>query len=310
MRSVGRARFPDLDELLTEINCLLEENNLPRCNKILPVADGDTANPNVIGFADTRKFVIKISLRYPDSLQKQLQIANALKHRSNLPIPEHLCYTSDSGKLPLMVMAWLPGKQLRIALQKAKCEQLDTLGKSLGRSLSVFHNPTHLELVSESESPTEFAFRLRQKVQNCIDSPSSKALLLQVEKRAIAQYLEARMKSTEDVGIYALQKADQDLRDFLVDDSYRISGMLDWEKVTRGDARSEVALIFLRFWLFNRLLGWTAFRQIYNDQAKTKISQCPQLEFYLFCRAVLSSMHSKRGIELVKRLLSGNTLPI
>ena len=61
MRTEGRVQFPDFDLLLSETNKLLSERGLPECSRIEAVADGDTANPNVIGFANERKYVVKVT---------------------------------------------------------------------------------------------------------------------------------------------------------------------------------------------------------------------------------------------------------
>ena len=66
MRAIGRIEMPDLDRIQSEANTLLEENNLPTCMTIKPIADQDTYNPTVIGHSNEQKYVIKVTFRNLD----------------------------------------------------------------------------------------------------------------------------------------------------------------------------------------------------------------------------------------------------
>jgi len=67
-----------------------------------PVADGDTANPNVIADARDRRYEVKVTQRHADTLNRQLEIGNALHKRTELPVPRHYCGAGASDRLPLM----------------------------------------------------------------------------------------------------------------------------------------------------------------------------------------------------------------
>ena len=56
--------MPDLDRTLREANELLAGHGLPPCARLEPVDDPETANPNVVGYDEGRRYVIKVSLRH------------------------------------------------------------------------------------------------------------------------------------------------------------------------------------------------------------------------------------------------------
>ena len=90
--------MPDLDLVLREANKLLILNALPACKSVEPVADLDTANVNLIGHAEGRDYAIKVRVRELGTLERQQCVANALRKRTGLPIPEHLCHSDpDNG---------------------------------------------------------------------------------------------------------------------------------------------------------------------------------------------------------------------
>ncbi len=79
----------------------------------------------------------------------------------------------------------------------------------------------------------------------------------------ILSLLDVRRPYMKEPVIDSLVKADQDLRDFLVsdDDSFRITAMLDWERVDNADGLYEIMVVFLRLWLAEKLEGWRSFRK-------------------------------------------------
>lgn len=151
MRPPDRSPMPDLALLLHETNRLLAENGLPACHSVTPVSDGNTANPNVIAHALDREYVVKVTQRHAGTLDRQLEIANALRERTNLPVPRHHCCAKVGDRFPPMVMERLPGEQVRKVVAAAEGQHLRKLCASLGACLATFHNPEHLDLVTESE---------------------------------------------------------------------------------------------------------------------------------------------------------------
>lgn len=85
MRAPHRSPFPDQSLLLEETNRLLAKNDLPMCNALVPMSDGDTANPVVIAYSGERKYVVKVTQRHPNTLDRQLAVANALRDATDLP---------------------------------------------------------------------------------------------------------------------------------------------------------------------------------------------------------------------------------
>lgn len=132
----------------------------------------------------------------------------------------------------------------------------------------------------------------------------------ELDAAAIRRYIDARLPALAVTAIPSPVKADQDLRDFLADpEEYQITGMLDWERVTRGDGIFAITLIYLRLWLNAKLDGWADFYATYNRRATKQAEQCPQAEFYLMCRAVLAYEFNDSVARLVEQLLEGERLP-
>ena len=310
MRGPNRSPLPDLALLLEETNRLLATNGLPMCHALAPVSDGDTANPVVVAESRERKYVVKVTQRHSETLDRQLEVANALRDATDLPIPRHYCCARKGDRLPLMVMEWLPGEQLRTVLATANGQDLKKLCASLATCLATFHDPVHLAVVPDTEG--EFAewlyARTMEVLQQIVSEPRPGTAELDIE--AVRRYVDARLPALTITAIPSLVKADQDLRDFLADpEEYHITGMLDWERVTRGDGIFAIALIYLRLWLNRKLDGWPDFCATYNRLAVKRAQQCPQAEFYLMCRAVLAYRFNDGVAGLIDQLLQGGRLP-
>lgn len=300
MRAPNRSPLPDLALLLEETNRLLAANGLPTCHTLAPVSDGDTANPVVVGHASERKYVVKVTRRHSETLDHQLEVANALRDATDLPIPTHYCCARKGDLLPLMVMEWLPGEQLRTVLATAHGQDLKELCNSLATCLATFHDPVHLAVVPDTGS--EFAEWLYARTMKALQRGTA-----ELDIEAIRRYVDARLPALTVTAIPSLVKADQDLRDFLADpEAYRITGMLDWERVTRGDGIFAITLIYLRLWLNRKLDGWPDFCATYNGLAMKPAEQCPQAEFYLMCRAVLAYRFNDGVAGLIDQLLQGS----
>ena len=311
MRAPNRSQMPDLTLLLDEINLLLESNGLPTSYRLEPVADGDTANPNVIAYSNERRYVVKVTQRHPDTLERQLEIANAVRDETDLPIPLHHCCANKGDRFPLMIMDWLPGEQFRTALTSAEGSDLRRLCANLGECLAIFHDPNLLALVTEPDNmfPSWLYARTSAVLQEIARNQRLDSVL-SFDVVAVRSYLDARFDHLTTLAIPSLAKADLDMRDFLVHpNSLEITGMLDWERVTKGDGAYALALIYFRLWLNGKLGGWQDFCEAYNRLAVVAAKQSPQAEFYLMCRAVLAYQFNDGVQELVDQLLRGTALP-
>lgn len=264
MRAPNRRPLPDLALLLDETNRLLATNGLPTCHALAPMSDGDTANPVVVARSNDRRYVIKVTQRYSATLDHQLRVVNALRDATDLPIPRHYCCAKKGDRLPLMVMEWLPGEQLRTVLATAHGQDLKRLCASLATCLAVFHDPVHLAVVPDTEGGfAEWLYARSVAVLEQTGAPGPGRDELDVA--AVRRYIDARLPALTAVAIPSLVKADQDLRDYLADpEEYQITGMLDWERVTRGDGNFAITLIYLRLWLNGKLDGWADFCATYN----------------------------------------------
>ena len=310
MRAPSRTPLPDLALLLEETNLLLATNGLPTCHALAPVSDGDTANPVVVAHSSERRYAIKVTQRHPATLDHQLHVANALRDATDLPIPRHYCCARKGDRLPLMVMEWLPGEQLRTVLASAHDQDLTRLCASLATCLATFHDPMHLAVVPDTGGGyAEWLYaRSMEVLQQIVSEPRPGRDKLDVA--AVRSYIDARLPALTVAAIPSLVKADQDLRDFLADPAeYQVTGMLDWERVTRGDGIFALTLIYLRLWLNRKLDGWAGFCATYNRLATKRAEQCRQAEFHLMCRAVLAYRFNKAVAGLIDQLLEGRRLP-
>ena len=140
MRASRRVPMPDLDLMLNQANALLEEAELPVCESIHPVSDGDTANPTVIGYSPSHQYVVKAIFRHPDTLSDQLRNANWFRAHRSLPVPKHLCHAKGREQLPLMIMEWMPGEQLRLALPSMDRESGIEVARDWGQCLARLHS--------------------------------------------------------------------------------------------------------------------------------------------------------------------------
>ena len=311
MRAPNRSQMPNLALLLDEINSLLQRKGLPQCRELEPVSDGDTANPNVIAYSSEHKYVVKVTQRHPDTLDQQLEIANAIRDVTDLPIPQHHCCANKGDRFPVMIMDWLPGEQFRTALASAEGSDLRRLCVNLGECVAIFHDPNLLALVTEPDNmfPSWLYARTSAVLQEIARNQRLDSVL-PFDVFGVRSYLDARFDDMTTPAIPSLAKADLDMRDFLVDPhSFEITGMLDWERVTKGDGSYALALIYLRLWLNGKLGGWKDFYEAYNRLAAVPASQCPQVEFYLMCRAVLAYQFNDGVQELIDPLLRGAGLP-
>ena len=305
--------MPDLELLLEETNTLLARNGLPPCESVSPISDTDTANPIVIAIARHRRFVVKVTTRHPDTLNRQLEVANKVRTATDLPIPKHFCCAEIESNLPLMVMEWLPGDQLRNVLAEARSGNLLKLCISLANCLSTFHDPVLIDITDETETDSGFPLWLYDRTVTFLDNAprqESDHSFKKNEVAAIRQFLEARLVKMDQFAIPSLVKVDIDLRDYLADPiKFEITGMLDWERVTRGDGIYAIVVTFLRLWINHKLEGWQAFLETYNQFAKVHAEACPQAEFYLMCRAVIACEFNRDVKGIVSSLLKGNRLP-
>jgi len=309
-RAKGRAPFPDMDRLSSEINETLAAHNLPLCHRIEPVADGDTMNPNLIGHSASRKYVIKVATRNIDSLAKQMRVANKLKNQTSLPIPKHLCFSSEKDRIPLLIMEFLSGVQLREALSNAEGDDLNRLCANLANCYAEFNDPNLLEITEKSVDPAKFAKWFLQKTEDVL-SAGETPMFLKKNTESIQEFLNARMPEMSTFAIPSLTKNAMDLRDWLVDpENMAISGMLDWEDVKIGDGIYDICVFYLRLWLNGKLEGWNAFQEAYNATATMPLVPTPQAEFFLMVRAVIASQNYEIAMDIIEALLAGKCQPL
>lgn len=309
MRPPHRAPMPELGRMLRETNELLTTAGLSVCESVHPVADPDTASPTVIGHQGGRpRYVIKAIFRHPEALRRQLEVANSVRTETGLPIPRHLCCAKGEESLPLMVMEWMPGEQLRTMLPSLSRADGRTLTRDWGRCLARFHTATHPPALPRVPGgPGSSQEWLRAIAARGAAALSKDARHTELVNAGL-QFLDERLPALDSPLLSALTKADQDVRDFLglLDPEPHISAMLDWERVAVGDAYYEIAVIYLR----HRFLGieelWDAFRTGYEEWSGQILTPNRHYECYLMSRALLGAPNFPTlAADIISRLLHG-----
>lgn len=309
--------MPNLDLMVREANVLLERANLPRCTFLEPVGDGDTINPIVIGHSFPRRYVIKVAFGHPQrgtpvSLAEQHHTANWFRENRNLPIPEHLCHASPQDPLPLMVMEWMPGDQLRLALPRLSSEGGKRVAQDWGHNLARLHSTQVPDgmITSTLETATgEWGDRERfQKVLQSIDGLRSSRKWLRRLRDEIQRFLQDRLDAFNDAPL-GIMKRDSDIRDFLVvsqPEAY-ISAMLDWECVYYGYVLYDCLLAYMKLTAFRRNELWPYFCESYESEMGSPIIQGPAVEYCLMCRCLVEDNPSFD--EIIVSLVEGRKIP-
>ena len=282
--------MPDLDIVLRETNRLLAERGLQQCEHVAPMADQDTANPTFIGSVDSPLYVIKASFRHPKTLEQQLCIANAVADSTGLPIPRHLCHASEPEPLPLMIMEWMPGEQLRTVLPAVDGEVAAELVRDWGGCIAKFH---HAQLGPEpcadwpdlSEAHSGFVRWLRGIVHERLET-LAKDSSWSAEAGTVRTFLAERDESLDTPASPGLVKADQGIRDALalLEPRPHISALVDWERVSPGDTLWELASILVRMDIDGL---WPDFHEGYAKEAEPPLPPGPHSDFYVMTWALI-----------------------
>lgn len=305
--------MPDLDLMLQEANAILEEADWPRCHSITPVADGDTANPNVIGYAETRKYVIKATFRHPDTLAQQLHTANWFQEHRALPIPRHLGHATSPHQLPLMVMEWLPGDQLRLALGALDRENASVMAQDWGRCLARMHTSQVPEGLIQSSPESEMSYWSNpERYETAFDQVDALDDFWTSNLRDhIKQFLKERGDSLDGIRP-GIRKADSDTRDFLVglEPKAHISGMLDWERVNYGYVLYDCLVAYIRLVIADREALWPYFCEGYETETGLPLLQAPDVEYVLMVRGLTPALRGlPRAKKIILSLVEGQKVP-
>lgn len=339
MRHPHRAPMPELSQIFKEANELLIQHNLPPCDKIEPVSDQDTANPVVIGYADTRKYVIKCNVRFPMTLEKQLFIANLIAERSGLPIPIHLCCSPKGKGLALMIMEWMPGEQIRLLLPQISNNEAKILTQDWGHCIAKFHSTkiapeeipdwqiledSYKSFINYLNNTTSEIFEELQDTQKWLAVKLKSITLKQLENTqswvlakldSIRNYISCRQQTSLGKPVSpGLIKADQDVREVLglLKPHPHISAILDWERVEYGDQIWELVSLFVRLHLMKLGHLWSDFKEGYEKEFGKKLTTSPTSELYTMVRALISVTRGASpdiSINIIKGLLEGTEKP-
>jgi hypothetical protein len=311
MRPVNRRQMPDMGQILKEANELLLEARLPTCHCLAPVDDLDTANPNVIGLAADRRYAIKVCLRHPEAIEEQARLANRIVETTGLPIPRHYAGAPREGRLPLVVMEWMPGEQLRVLLPATERPLAAVLAQDWGRCVGILHRATIADEGIVSTHAT-FIHWLRDRVDHDLARLGSSETTFTPGVQVVREWMGERSEAIQTPGLWGLTKADMDVRDFLgiVEPRPHVCAMLDWEAVRYMDCLWNLASICVRLHLMNLLHLWAAFLTGYEDGGAFRWLPSPAAEYYLAGRTIVAAASGQaHAAKLLGALVAGDQWP-
>jgi len=312
--------MPDLERIRVDANCALQEAGLPTCSKVQPVADGDTMNPVVVGYTDGPRYVIKVV--YPHAttwhakdLGKNLaaaaRVANEIRERTQLPIPEHYCISVDEeGRLPLVIMEFMPGEQLYRLLQRASDAECRDVCRDWGRCIARLHDPALIDLLDEpadaQREPHYDNTRAKAYLQHHADSDWHRA-----NSSRIMAYIDERLPLVGKHEYPAIMKHGSDVRDFvaMTEPEPRITGMLDWEGVGVDDALKTLVAVWVRLHYLEVGHAAPSFLAAYEHERGIDLRQSKRVEFHLMNRVLLPTDHNAPARVIVEDLLNGAEYP-
>ncbi len=312
--------MPDLDVVLRETNRLLTQHGLAECQSMEFAADQDTANVNLVGHAKDRRYAIKVRVRNLDTMDRQRCVANVLRERTGLPIPEHLCHSDEGDELPLVIMEHMPGEQLRLLFQSATDTQLEALARDWGRCIAQFHT-TSIEPTDCGGWPDLAVTHAGYLDWQRAKIRETTSLLETIgwpadEVSAVRAYLSERDSSFDEPAAPGLVKRDQGPRDALglLEPEPHVSALLDWELVSPGDTLWEIVDVFVMLYIGGLGRVWRAFRAGYERESGARIERGEPLEYYTLVRSLIAltwrdqdAARREQARELSRRLLDGES---
>ena len=311
------APIPDHDVLLRETNEILNRVGLSECTGFQSVEDLDSANPTVIGCVEKApRYVVKAIFGYPDTLARQVDGANWMREHRDLPIPEHYGYAEGSDRLPLVVMEWLPGRQLRLAVQESNDPARISICRDWGRCTARINVTQGFpEDLLDHEAGRHNWGGVDEHFQMTLERATN---LERVANWSVASCLRLKEYVTDRRDAYigsqhrGLTKRDIFERDFLTiaDPEPRVSGVLDWERVNMGYTPGDNITNYMR--LQQRDLGhlWSHYCDGYERETGTPFVQDEAAEYYAAMRFLIAANNSQPRVEgLLADMIDGRPLP-
>ncbi len=314
-RAAGRIPMPDLDRIKEDANHALRSVGLPPCAEVKPVADGDTMNPQVIGYTDGPTYVVKVVYPHATSWHNKshsagASAANALRERTKLPIPEHYCVLDEEGRLPLVIMEFMHGEQLYCLLQRAPEEESRTVCEDWGRCIAAFHDPALFDLLDDPSAVNREAEYDGQWAKSYLEQHNESDWHRANADRILA-YIDKRLPLKGRYDIPALTKHGLDVRDFVAvtEPTPHISGMLDWEGIAADDGLVALVGIWVRLHYLGVGHAAPSFLEGYETERGISLRQSKRVEFHLMNRALLPTNHNEPSRDIVESLLNGKPYP-
>lgn len=316
-RHPNRIPVPDLDTLLRESNDILSRVDRPRITSFAPVEDLDSASPTVIGLVDDAPtYVVKAIFGHPETLAEQVEAANWVREHRDLPVPEHYGYATDPDRLPLVVLEWLPGRQLRLAVTESSDEIRIPICRDWGRCTARINVtrgfPDHLidhDASKENWGVNDEHFQMSlDRAAQLEEAAGWSRSRCDAMKAYITNRREAFVASQHR----GLTKRDIYERDFLATTTGTpaVSGVLDWERVNLGYTPANSIDNYMR--LHQRNLGhlWAPYCAGYEQEAAHPFVQDEAAEYYSAVRFLIAAARSvPYTAGLLEAMLDGKRLP-
>jgi hypothetical protein len=280
-----------------------------------PVEDLDTASPTVIGLVnDQPTYVVKTVFGHPETLAEQVEAANWVRQNRDLPVPEHYGYASDPERLPLVVLEWLPGRQLRLAVLESPDEIRTPICRDWGRCTARINMtegfPEHLldqEASRENWGGKDEHFQMSlDRADNMEQTGWSRAQCV-----AMKEYITDRREAFVPSQHRGLTKRDIFERDFLAttEDHPRVSGVLDWELVNLDYTPGDSICNYMR--LHQRNLGhlWSPYCNGYEQETGFPFIQDEAAEYFAAIRFLIPAVRAVPYLPDLASMLDGKRLP-
>jgi aminoglycoside phosphotransferase (APT) family kinase protein len=266
---------------------------------ITPIRTGKFNTSYTVEFEKIREFkgksadkaVLRIApppetgfLFYEKNMMKQEpEIHRLIKEKTSLPVADIYVFDDSRSLIPndYMIMEYLPGKSVAdLYLRRSEYKSiLEQTGKYLHQLHTCLQADQYGYLgehhCMEPQSNWKLAFKIMW--EKLIDDIFSCGIYSEKESLYARECLERHLRHFEFQDRASLLHMDIWSQNLLVDDSFTITGILDWDRALWGDPGIEFAV--LDYVGFNQPAFWKG----YGDQPEiTAESQLRRIFYYLY----------------------------
>lgn len=261
-------------------------------------------------------YVVKAVFGHPETLPTQVEAANWVRANRDLPVPEHYGHAVDGNSLPLVVMEWLPGRQLRLAVIESSDEVRIPICRDWGKCTARLHEtegfPDHLLDKEASQHNWGSIDEHFQMSLDRADSLETAAEWPRTTCEALKDYISRRREAHIQSRDRGLTKRDIYERDFLATtgSSPKVSGVLDWERINLGYTPANSIDNYMR--LRQRDLGhlWPFYCEGYEQESGKPFTQDEAAEYYSAIRFLIAAARGVPNVaDMLSSMLDGRRIP-